>query len=151
MKQLVLFLLAVTGLFAMTACQTVPYQGEARDVKRRPQEGGVVAIARKFRPEDRTKADEAMRSNCAPNGFKIVEEGEVTTGQEVTGNTRETNRANTETQVGSLWGIPITSGDRGGKDSQTSSVSRDIKEWQISYNCEKPAAVTPATHKKVTR
>jgi hypothetical protein len=149
MKQLLLIALAAASV--VTGCQTVPYQGEARDVKRRPQEGGVVAIARKFRPEDRTRADESMRTNCSPLTFKIVEEGEVVTGQEVTANTRETNRANSEQQVGSLWGIPITSGDKGGKDAQTSSVTKDLKEWQISYACiaaEKPA---PTTTRKVSR
>lgn len=129
----------------ISACQTMPYQGEARDVKRKPKEGGVIAMKLNFRDEDRKKAEEKMASNCGTVPYKIMEEGEVAIGQETKSNSRDTKRDNSEKQVGSLLGIALMSGDKGGKDTESSSVVTSVKEWQIAYECEKGNA--PATRK----
>ncbi len=139
MKQTSLYL-TLGSVMLLAACQTVPYQGEARNVKRKPQENGVIALKENYRPEDRQKADEYMKSNCAPYPFKVSEEGEAVIGQATTSNERQNNRKSTETQVGALFGIPLMSGDQGGKDTQSSSTVTQLREWQIQYNCEKSVA-----------
>jgi hypothetical protein len=130
--------LALAVCFALNACQTLPYQGQAREVTRKPKKGGSIAIPTGGRPEDRTRAEEVMRGNCAPDPFAIMEEGEVVTGQEVVANSRETDRRSTEHQAGSFFGVPVMMGDQGGRDSQTTSVTKSIKEWRISYECARP-------------
>jgi hypothetical protein len=126
------FVLALT----MAGCQTVPYVGQAREVKRKPKVEGIIALAPQFRDEDRAKAEEKMQSNCAPNPVKILEEGEVVVGQEVKSNAKESDRASTQTKLGSVFGIPVTSGQAGGKDVASSSTTTSLKEWQISYACD---------------
>ena len=111
-------------------------------MKRKPQENGIIALKQNYRPEDRQKADEHMKTNCAPYPFKVVEEGEAVIGQSTTSNARESDRKSTETQVGSLFGVPLMSGDAGGKDTQSSSTVTQLKEWQIQYECEKTVAKT---------
>ena len=78
-------------LLLFTACQTVPYQGQARDVKRKPREGGLIAVPLDPKSEDRAKADIAMKSNCGTLGVKVLEEGEVVVGQKTNTNSSETN------------------------------------------------------------
>lgn len=124
------------GLTALLSnCQTVPYEGQAHDVKKKPQEEGVVAIPIKHRDEDRNKAIQRMQANCGPSEYKIIEEGEVAVGQEVKSSGKETNRDSTKQKVGSLWGIPLMSGEEGGKNTEGTQVTTAIKEWQISYKC----------------
>ncbi len=125
-------------LLWLSGCQTVPYQGEAHDVKKKPHDAGIVAIPINYRDEDRSKATDHMTQNCAPNPFEVTEEGEVVTGQVTNAKVSETNRDRSEHQIGSLFGTAIMSGDKGGKDSSTSSVTSNTKEWQISYRCLKP-------------
>ncbi|MGE0763135.1 MAG: hypothetical protein AB7N80_07655 [Bdellovibrionales bacterium] len=138
MKTVFLFPAIVITL-ALTACQTVPYEGQAREVKRKPQQEGVIALETNHRSEDRAKADEKMKSNCAPYPVNILEEGEVVTGQATTTNASETNRASSQKKVGSLFGIPVTTGQASGTDTSTSSTTTALKEWQISYTCDKKA------------
>ncbi|MGE4132966.1 MAG: hypothetical protein AB7F86_15095 [Bdellovibrionales bacterium] len=130
-----LFVLASMFLIGLTGCQTMPYEGQARDVKRKPQEEGVVGIPLNFRDEDRQKAETKMQSNCAPGAFKIMEEGEVAVGQQTKSSGKETDRKSTERKVGSLFGMPLISGDAGGKNTESSQVTTDVKEWRISYRC----------------
>lgn len=125
----------------ITGCQTVPYEGKARDVKRRPQIDGVISLAVDHRPEDRSKAEEKMKANCGVYPVKVLEEGEVAVGQAVQVSGKETERKSTEAEVGKLFGIPLISGEAGGKDTSTSSVTTSIKEWQISYKCDTKASV----------
>lgn len=132
------------ALVLMTACQTVPYQGQARDVKRKPKEGGLIAIPVDYRPEDRYKADEKMRNNCAPLVVKVTNEEEAVVGQKTETDSRDTHREKNESQVGSLFGIPMVAGDAGGKDTKSSATTTSIKEWQISYQCE----ITKTTSKR---
>ncbi|MBK7891182.1 MAG: hypothetical protein IPJ84_10150 [Bdellovibrionales bacterium] len=124
---------------AISACQTVPYQGQARDVKRRPGEGGVVVIKVDHRPEDRDVAEQKMRSNCGALEVRVESEEEVVVGQKTEGSSRDTNREADKQQVGSLFGIPVVSGDAGGVDSQTSTTTTQLKEWQIAYKCVAPS------------
>lgn len=123
------------GSLFVVGCQTIPYQGQARDIKRRPQAEGVIGIPLNFRDEDRAKAESKMKSNCNPGAFKVLEEGEVAIGQETKSSGKETDRASSERKVGSLFGIPVTSGEAGGKNTESSQVTTSVKEWQISYKC----------------
>ncbi len=116
-------------------CQTVPYQGQARNVKLRPGQEGVLGLPLSQRPEDRNKAVEAMKMNCSPSDYKVIEEGEVVVGQETKRSQRETDRQSSEQTVGKLFGIPLTTGEAGGKDVSGSEVTTAVKEWQISYKC----------------
>jgi hypothetical protein len=125
-------------------CQTLPYQGQARDVKRRP-DGGVIAMKIDFRPEDRAVAEQKMRANCRSQDLHIESEEEVVVGQKTDSNSRDTNREANKSQVGSLFGIPLVSGDDGGKDTASSSTTTQIKEWQIVYKC----ASAPTSASKV--
>lgn len=124
-----------------SGCQTVPYEGQARDVKRKPQEEGIIAIPTNYKDEDRSKAVQKMQSNCTPGVYKILEEGEVAVGQETKSSGKETDRASTERSAGSLFGIPLTTGEASGKNTETSQVTTSLKEWQISYRCLAQGAV----------
>ncbi len=130
-QHIALLLLAMT----ISACQTVPYQGQARDVKRRPGDGGVVVIKVDHRPEDRGVAEQKMRSNCGGLEVRIESEEEVVVGQKTEGSSRDTKREADKHQVGTLFGVPLVSGDAGGVDSQTSTTTTQLKEWQIVYKC----------------
>lgn len=134
MKKLVL--LAPACLFVF-GCQTVPYQGTARDVVLKPKKEGTIAIPVDPREEDRTKANMKMAANCEPLKVNVLEEGEAVVGQKVNSTASNTNRASSETKVGSLFGIPLMSGDKGGVDQSASSVTTEVKEWRIKYECKK--------------
>ncbi len=128
-------LLIFLGTVFMVGCQTVPYQGQARDIKRRPNADGVIGIPLNFRDEDRAKAEVKMKGNCNPSAFQVLEEGEVVVGQETKTSGKETDRASSEKKVGSLFGLPLMSGEAGGKNTESSQVTTSVKEWQISYKC----------------
>ncbi|HWU44482.1 MAG TPA: hypothetical protein VN132_13620 [Bdellovibrio sp.] len=128
----------------LAGCQTVPYQGQARETKLKPKEGGIIALKENFRDEDRAVAEQKMRRNCDPLPFRILEEGEAVVGQTTNSNTHDTKRDDSRSTVGTLFGLPITSGEAGGKDSSSSSTTTALKEWQITYQCE-------AAQKKVKR
>lgn len=126
---------------ALSACQTMPYQPYARDVKKKPGQSGVIALKLNNREEDKAKAQQMMSSNCGTAPVKVLEEGEVVVGQETKG-TADTTKANAVQgqQVGSLFGMPVTSGAVDARDStQSSSVTTSVKEWQMAYECEKVA------------
>jgi hypothetical protein len=129
-------LVAGAFLLCLSACQTMPYQGQAREVKKKPKESGVISLKENFRDEDRAIAEMKMNNNCAPNAVRILEEGEAVVGQKVLTDSRDTHRDNSQAQVGSLFGVPVMSGDAGGKDSSSSSTTVALKEWQISYQCD---------------
>lgn len=136
-KLLFCSLILVPATLFFSGCQTVPYQGQARDVKKKPMEGGVLALPLDPRDEDRMKAELKMKQNCQNMAFKVLEEGEVVIGQKTNSSGREDNRENTQRKVGSLWGIPLVSGDQGGKNTSSTTTTENIKEWQISYECTK--------------
>jgi hypothetical protein len=135
MKSLYLLFSGAILTVILGGCQTVPYQGQAHDVKRKPSEEGVVGIPVNYRDEDRAKAETKMKSNCGEMAYKITEEGEVVIGQETTSSGHETDRASTQRQVGKLWGMPITSGEAGGHDTNRTERTSQVKEWQIAYKC----------------
>lgn len=134
MKNKILF---TTLALAITACQTVPYQPYARDVKKKPAANGVIALKLEHRPEDRTKAQAMMSSNCGESPVKVLEEGEVVIGQEQTTNSNTSkNAGESSSSVGTLFGIPVMSGGRDPSESTNAKVSTSqVKEWQISYEC----------------
>lgn len=129
-----LVLLIIAGIW-ITACQTVPYQGQAREVVKKPQVEGVVALPINYRDEDQAKAQTRMSANCQPGSYKVIEEGEAVIGQEVKTAGKETDRASTKKEAGKLFGIPLMTGEEGGKNSESSQVTTAVKEWQIKYKC----------------
>lgn len=135
MRNLLQLSVLAAAAVLFVSCQQMPYVGQAREVKRKPSEGGVIALAVDHRPEDRMKADEKMKSNCADATVKILEEGEVSVGQKTTSSTSNEYRPSTQKKVGSLFGMPLVSGSAAGTDTSGSATTMDIKEWQISYEC----------------
>jgi len=127
--------LSILATAVVTSCQTVPYQGQARDVKLKPNDSGLIALPLNPRPEDRSVAERKMIQNCGAGKYKILEEGEIVVGQKTNSSTREDNRDRDKQQVGSFLGLPVYSGDAGGKNISNSSTTENVKEWQIAYNC----------------
>lgn len=125
----------------LCACQ-MAYVPQARNISRKPRNSGVIGIPVSHRPEDRQKADELMKQNCAPQPFNVVDEGETVIGQETKSTASESNRDDTRRNEGNLFGMNFISGTAGGKDTSQSSVTTQLKEWQISYNCEAAAQKT---------
>lgn len=119
----------------LIGCQTIPYQGKARIVKMKPQSEGVIALPLDPRQEDRDVAEEKMRSNCNPKKFKVLEEGEVVIGEKTQTKESREHRPSTERKVGSLFGIPVTSGSGPGTEGQSEEIRSQVKEWQINYKC----------------
>lgn len=119
----------------VSACQTVPYQGQARDVKRKPGVGGTIGVPLNPQQADRDRATEHMISNCGNGNYKVISEEEVVTGETTSSDARNDYRPNTQHQAGSFLGMPVYSGDQGGVDSHQTTTRTQIKEWQIGYEC----------------
>lgn len=136
--------LAVLALVAMAGCQTVPYQPYARSVKKKPGEGGVIAVTVAHQSEDMPKANELMTSNCGAGNYKVTEEGEVQVGTTTEGDSTQTHDTGAPgQQVGTLWGIPVTSGGReASNNTRSRTTTSAVKEWQITYECTKGVATT---------
>jgi hypothetical protein len=124
-------------LFTQLGCQTVPYQGQARIVKLKPQAEGVLALPLDPKPEDRQVAEEKMKSNCNPKRFAVLEEGEVVVGEKTQTKESSEHKDSTQRKVGSLFGLPLVAGSGPGTDTESEQVKTQVKEWQISYKCEK--------------
>ncbi|MNL38781.1 hypothetical protein D3C87_1610190 [compost metagenome] len=137
--------MSLIALFAMalSACQTT-YIPQAREVKKKPRQNGVIAMPSNYRPEDRAKADSLMQSNCSPLAFNVTDEGETVVGQETKGTSSATNRDDTRQSAGALFGIPLMTGSAGGTDTHNSSVTKAITEWQVTYNCDAPEKAAKA-------
>jgi hypothetical protein len=127
----------LTIAIAISACQTMPYQPYARDVKKKPGMNGIIALKPEHREEDRQKATTMMQSNCGANQVKVIEEGEVVIGQESTTNSNTSkNSGESSQQVGSFFGLPVMSGGKDPSESTSAKVSTTaVKEWQINYEC----------------
>ena len=140
MKVFINSLSTLSLVIVMSACQSLPYQPYARDVKKKPAQGGIIALKATHQDEDQTKARLMMEKNCGNSGVKVLDEGEVAIGQEVKSASDTTKKdAMDGVSVGSLFGIPVTSGGRDAKDSTASTaVTTTLKEWQISYECTTP-------------
>ncbi len=133
MKRTLLALSMISVGALITGCQTMPYQPYARNVKVEPESGGIVALKLEHQDEDRAKAQSMMAQNCGGSPVKVVEEGEQVIGTETSG--KETNQAGSEGhKVGSLFGIPLTSGGQEASKN-TTTVTTSKKEWQIRYKC----------------
>lgn len=131
--------LLVISIFSLllVSCQTMPYQPYARDVKKVPNQSGVIHLKTEHRDEDRAKADMMMKKNCGDQPVKITEEGEVAIGQTTTGQATESrDNGTTGAQVGTLFGLPITTGSVDpSKNTSSTTTTMAVKEWQIAYEC----------------
>ena len=137
------YLLPSVLLLALTACQSM-YVPQAREVKKKPQSNGVIALPTSYRPEDRQKADLLMKQNCGSLAVKIADEGEVVTGQSTRSNSSATNREDTRHSSGNLFGIPLVSGSASGVETQNDAITTQLKEWQVVYDCESQKPATKA-------
>lgn len=137
----VAFAVAFLGI---VGCQTMPYQPYARDVKKKPQAGGTIALHAEHKDEDRAKATQMMSSNCGSNEVKVVEEGEVVVGQTTNTNANQNSNYGNKQQVGTLFGMPVTSGSDASTNVNSTATTTQLKEWQITYECVAAAAM-PAT------
>jgi len=135
------FALAFLGI---VGCQTMPYQPYARDVKKKPQSGGTIALHSEHRDEDRAKATQMMSTNCGSNEVKVLEEGEVVVGQTTNTNANQNSNYGNKQQVGTLFGMPVTSGSDASTNVNSTATTTQLKEWQITYECV-AATTVPAT------
>jgi hypothetical protein len=138
---------------AVTACQTLPYQPYAREVKRVPGSGGEIALKPEHRDEDRAKAQAMMGSNCGAATVKVMEEGEVVVGQTTNSTARQTHQnAQQGASLGTFLGIPVTSGGReASNDTAATETTTSLKEWNIKYECDKAMAEAPPTTRRVKK
>ncbi len=129
----------VLALVWLAGCVTIPYEPQAREVKRRPTAGGAIALNQNYRSEDRARADIMMKANCGNGDVKIVEEGEVVVGEraEATTGKNSTQTRNAFTLGG------LTFGERKPAETTTTQTVQ-VKEWQIAYDCI-AAVATPAS------
>lgn len=131
-----LFSIGFIALCLLSGCQTMPYQGQARDVKKRREQGGVLALPINQRLEDRQVAEQKMQANCGSLKARVVEEGEVVVGTKSVQNARSSQRDDTRQNAGQFMGLQLVTGEAGGADTRTESSTEAIKEWQITYECE---------------
>lgn len=123
-------LLGLSALLLLARCATPSYQPQAREVKRRPTQGGTIALGSSYRPEDRVHAEIVMKSNCGNQDVKIVEEGEVIVGEQTQATTDKNARVTTHAFT--IGGLPFGN-DKPAERTTTQTVQ--IKEWHISYDC----------------
>ena len=137
--------LAAAIPFILVACQTMPYQPYARNVLVKPGQSGVIALKGEHRDEDREKALSMIASNCSNKPYTITEEGETVVGQKTVSSADETHQEGNRQQVGTLWGMPVTSGSGPSKNTQTSATTENVREWQIKYECHGAEDVAKTT------
>lgn len=127
------------SVIPLASCQMFQYQPYAKDVKKKPNQGGVVAMRSGFRDEDRMKAESMMQRNCSPLRYVILEEGETVIGQSTSTSGNESYDEGAEgKKVGSFLGAPIMSGAKDPSKSMNSqSTVTNLTEWQIQYKCTK--------------
>jgi len=128
-------------LFCVTiisGCATMPYEPYAREVKKKPREGGVIALRTQHRSEDRARADTMMSANCGESSVSVAEEGEVVVGEK-TNTSANKYQENQPASGFSLGGIAFGSGNtRPGENTNVESQTSQIKEWHIAYQCMAP-------------
>ncbi|RZA08271.1 MAG: hypothetical protein EOP11_05315 [Proteobacteria bacterium] len=137
MKKILVLALALLS----TACATMPYQPYAREVKKKPGQGGLIALKTEHRPEDRARAESLMASNCGSDAIvKVTEEGEAVVGEKTN---LSQNRYHDQKEATGfrLGGINFSNGSSRPEEN-TNSVTETIqlKEWQINYECAAIAA-----------
>jgi hypothetical protein len=131
MKNLYVLSLFITVTTAVSSCAYVPY---AREAKRKPREGGIIALRTNHNAEDRAKADGLMAGNCG-SGYapKVTEEGEVVVGERTSGSASR-GRENRASGF-SLGGFSL-GGSAPSDVTNTVTETSQVKEWQIAYTCE---------------
>lgn len=140
MKKLVVLCLAAL----VSGCATMPYQPYAREVKKKPNEGGLIALKTEHRPEDRARADSMMAANCGSDAIvKVTEEGEAVVGEK-TNTSQNKYQENRDTGF-KLGGINFVNGTRPEENTNSVSETVQLKEWHINYTC---VANAPAPKKK---
>ena len=123
MRVLRLVALSAFFTFFMSSCASL-FQSHARVVSKKPGVGGVITVQQGFDggANARLEADAMMRQNC--NGsFDITEESEVVVGQRGVQDTESRKEKD------------YFYGQR--KSTRTTTESRDVTEWRISYKCRK--------------
>jgi hypothetical protein len=149
-RSIIVGMLGSAVALVLSSCATVPYQPYAREVAKKPNTGGVIALKAEHRDEDRTKAMDLIQRNCGANTFEIKEEGETVVGQSTTSNANQTHQAGNQQQVGTFLGMPVTSGTAPTTATNATATTTELKEWRITYECMKPVA-TATTEKTTTR
>jgi hypothetical protein len=143
-NQLLLTLSLASALVA--GCAAQPYQPYAREVAKKPRQGGTIALRLEHRPEDRQRADFLMSANCGSDGVaEVAQEGEVVVGQKTsTSGVKDSDQRPKE--EGLRIGSFTFGGAPGGPQErrQTSQVVTNEKEWQIVYECKRTAPLAPA-------
>lgn len=122
-------LTVLVAITYMVGCAMVPF---AREVKKKPTEGGVIALRLQHSPEDRAKADALMRSNCGSAEAQVMEEGEVVVGQKTNTVANSSFQAGSE---GTQHGVFTFGGSDPGVATNSSQETSQVKEWQITYKC----------------
>ena len=117
----------------LSSCVTVPYKPYAREVKKLPGKGGVIALKSDHRSEDRTFADKKMTKNCKGNKMEVLQESEVSVGTK-TDTVAEEAKGRKKSGVLSIAGLSFT-GSKPSMETETSSVVTNVTEWQIEYRC----------------
>ncbi len=133
----------------MTGCATLPYQPYAREVKKKPETSGVIALNGTHRPEDRAKAEMMMKSNCgANNSVKVTEEGEVVVGEK-TDSTAQKTQGTAERDNLVIGGLTFTS-SQPAENTTVTQHKTQVKEWQIAYECiaQQPSTIPNVATKK---
>jgi hypothetical protein len=127
--------LVVLAAAISSACVSIPYEPYAREVKKRPRQGGVIALRSEHKPEDRARADYLMNSNCGDEAtVKLDEEGEVVVGEKMntTANKYRDERSSNGFKLGGIRFANTNPSDT----TTSSSETVQVKEWQIAYSCE---------------
>lgn len=144
------FRLLVVPLFAIAlfsvGCATLPYQPYAREVKKKPQHGGVIALKAEHRPEDRARADLLMKNNCGGKEVTLAEEGEVVVGEKTDSTASKTRGTAHDNSL--QFGAISFGSSRPSEDTQTSSHTTQLKEWHISYHCVAGTSASPVAKKR---
>ena len=131
------FKVLLIGFAFLVGCQAMPYKPYARKVKVKPKKGGTIALKLDHNDQDREYAEKIMSKTCYGKTYDILDEGEVVIGTTTTAS--ETSKgAQKGSKVGSLFGIPVTSGARDASKN-SSSTTLQKKEWQINYKCTRVA------------
>ena len=140
MRSLITDAIGAGTTLVLASCVTMPYQPYAREVVKKPNTGGTIALKIEHRDEDRTKAMDIIQRNCGAHTFEIKEEGETVVGQSTTSNATENHQAGNQQTVGTFLGMPVTTGTGPTTQTNTTATTTEIKEWRITYECVKPVA-----------
>ena len=144
MKKLALSLTLFAALFTVS-CAMVPY---AREVRKKPNAGGTIALKTYHNAQDRAQADLLMRSNCGTNEVKVTEEGEAVVGQVTSSNANTNYYGGRRNTANANWGTVTFGNYNPGESTNTTAETTQLKEWQIQYEC---VASHTSTKEKVAK